>query len=116
MQVPCNSTLHHSSKNSYCYHETITIFDHKIIINELEISKTRDTTEGLGPKKLSIGPLERVSYPVGQWNNTKIILETTRCKLILYHPRTAELTDPRFQKLGPCLGIFAYEQSLVSIA
>ncbi|KAL3586324.1 hypothetical protein D5086_013191 [Populus alba] len=66
-------------------------------------------------KKFSIGPLPEISYPIGHWKNSKLILVSDSGELILCDPSTQEISGLGLTRWVRCVGVFAYKESLVLV-
>jgi hypothetical protein len=66
-------------------------------------------------KFFSIGPLPEISYPIGHWKNSKLILVSDSGELILCDPSTQEISGLGLTRWVRCVGVFAYKESLVLV-
>ncbi|KAL3586325.1 hypothetical protein D5086_013192 [Populus alba] len=56
-----------------------------------------------------------ISYPIGHWKNSKLILVSDSGELISCDPRTQEISGLGSKGWVRCVGVFAYKESLVLV-
>ncbi|CAO2825012.1 unnamed protein product [Amaranthus hypochondriacus] len=72
--------------------------------------------KGSWSKTLNLGPCPDVRAPIGHWKDNILILQRYGDNLLLLNLEdTQKLKDLGFQTLRWCHGVFAYEESLISI-
>ncbi|KAK1358637.1 F-box only protein 8-like [Heracleum sosnowskyi] len=96
----------------------LAVYDDSLVFLSLHETNNLDIwtwSEGCWTKKFSVGPLPRVWGPVGHWKDNRLVLQSGRGELVLFHPDTQETEELEFKNSMQCQGVYAYMESLVSI-
>ncbi|KAF9680570.1 hypothetical protein SADUNF_Sadunf06G0135500 [Salix dunnii] len=98
-------------KSLATYHDSLAL----LVLQEMFLHMWT-LNEGCWIKKVSIGPLPQIAYPIGHWKSNKLILVSVSGELILCDPRTQEISGLGFTRWSRCVGVFDYKESLVLVS